>query len=297
MLKRLIIAVLCLQSWMNILTAAENENAAEKNQITQRLESFTDVINKGSNESIGSFWTEDAVFVVPVTGEVIDGRDAIAEYLKKKQQDFNGKTITFAIKNIDLTAPDAATVQGVVQFLDNGEVTERKARKLELVKQNGTWYIDSNREITVDLPPDLYSHLKDLEWLIGNWKDQDEDVTIEFDTQWDKFKNFLIQHFKSEVYGLEEMEGTQIIGWDPIEERIRSWVFDSDGGFGTGTWSKDGANWVVSMSYTLSDGRAASATSTFSNISNKSYTYTSTGRDVDGEVLPNIEPVTVVREE
>jgi len=34
------------------------------------------------------------------------------------------------------------------------------------------------------------------------------------------------------------MAGMQIIGWGPAAKQMRSWVFDSDGGFGTVIWSK-----------------------------------------------------------
>lgn len=297
MLKLFIIGIVCLQSCMGFLSAAETNDTVDRDKVVQRLNAFTAAFNKGPGEDLGSYWTENAEFTVPLTGEVVEGREAIAQHLQKKQQELNGKTITLTPGKISFPTPDTAIVEGVVQFIDHGSVTERKSRKFELVKQNGAWYLDTIREIPVDLPPNLYSHLKDLDWLVGKWKDEDEDVSISFETKWDKFKNFLIQHFKTEIYGLEEMEGTQIIGWDPVAERIRCWVYDSDGGFGSGIWTKDGANWNVVMTYTLSDGRTASATHIYSKISDKSYTYSSIGRDVDGEVLPNIEPVTVAKEE
>ena len=34
--------------------------------------------------------------------------------------------------------------------------------------------------------------------------------------------------------------GMQIIGWDPVAKQIHSWVFDSDGGYGEGTWTHKG---------------------------------------------------------
>ena len=34
------------------------------------------------------------------------------------------------------------------------------------------------------------------------------------------------------------MTVTQRIGWDPAAKQIRSWEFDSEGGFGEGTWGE-----------------------------------------------------------
>src|SRR3954465_15517958 len=106
--------------------------------------------------------------------------------------------------------------------------------------------------------PSAYKNLKDLEWLVGSWKDEDEDVSIVFKTRWDTNKNFLVQKFNMTVYGAPEMEGVEIIGWDPIEKKIRSWIFDSDGGFGNGIWTKENNRWIVKVNYTLSNGKTAS---------------------------------------
>lgn len=64
--------------------------------------------------------------------------------------------------------------------------------------------------------------MKQLEWLIGNWKNVDEDVIMTFSAKWDKFKNLIIKNFKIETHGLEEIEGIQIIGGNPIEKKIHS---------------------------------------------------------------------------
>ena len=48
----------------------------------------------------------------------------------------------------------------------------------------------------------------------------------------------------------------RFIGWDPATEQIRSRVFDSDGGFGQGTWKKKGNRWYIQQSGVLPDGRS-----------------------------------------
>lgn len=266
--------------------------------VKQRLTDFTSVLNKGKAEEISPFISEDATFIVPTTGEEIDGRDAIVDHLVKKVQEMNGQAFSFKITKVTFPKPDEAVAQGVVQVTDNkGQLKDRRARQLELVKQGNNWIIQASREIPVAEAPDIYEHLKELGWLVGDWKDEDEDVSIKFSVKWDKYRNFLIQHFETSIYGLEELEGRQIIGWDPIEKKIRSWVFDSDGGFGSGTWTNSGDTWRVAMKYTLSDGRVASSVSIYKKTDDKHYEFSSVERDVGGVILPNIEPVTVVKEE
>ena len=72
--------------------------------------------------------------------------------------------------------------------------------------------------------------------------------------------------FKVAPPGAADLEGTQVIGWDPAAGTIRSWMFDSDGGFGEGTWSKKGNRWLIKFKQVLPDGRKASATNIYTII-------------------------------
>src|ERR1700761_7930177 len=46
-----------------------------------------------------------------------------------------------------------------------------------------------------DKPASNYEHLKDLEWMIGKWKDTSDDFDIVNNVTWDKYKNFIINRF------------------------------------------------------------------------------------------------------
>ena len=72
-------------------------------------------------------------------------------------------------------------------------------------------------------------------------------------------------------------------------------MFDSDGGFGEGVWSRRDNRWVVKFTQTLPDGRKASATNIYTRVDANSYTWQSIGRQLEGQFLPNVEEVKVVR--
>ncbi len=297
MFKNLIIAILCFQGLLGSLSAIDN--GSDKEKVLQRLQDLTAAINRDNEDVLPSFLTEDVEFSNRLTGEVLEGKEKIAKFIQERAKEINKRQLTFSFKaeKVDFPDPDVAIVEGLSEISDKKALLQRNARKIELVKENGQWFIDTIREIEVAPPPPIYKYLKGLEWLIGKWKDQDDDVSITFATKWDKFKNFIVQRFKMEVYDTLEMEGIQIIGWDPIEQKIRSWVYDSDGGFGSGVWSKSGNNWNAVLNYVLSDGKKASATYSYTEINDKSYSFTATNRTINGKELPNIEPVTVVKEE
>jgi len=42
-------------------------------------------------------------------------------------------------------------------------------------------------------------------------------------------------------------ELTEIIGWDPERQEIRSWMFSSDGRFAEATWSQSGEGWAIEV--------------------------------------------------
>lgn len=159
--------------------------------------------------------------------------------------------------------------------------------------------LTSCHEVKTHFPPTdaptHYQELKGLEWLMGDWIDDEEDSSLQFSAKWDKHKNFITEHFIVSSLDEPEFEGQQIIAWDPENKQIRSWVFDSDGGFGEGKWSKTPEGWTVDMTYTLPDGRKATSDFLYSHITEGSYTWQSTNRQIEGELLPNIEPVTVMR--
>jgi hypothetical protein len=92
------------------------------------------------------------------------------------------------------------------------------------------------------------------------------------------------------------MSGIQFIGWDPADKQIRSWVFDSDGGFGQGTWTNKGNRWYVQQTGVLADGRKSSAVNIITKLDEGTCTLQSINRTVDGDLLPNIDEVKVTKE-
>lgn len=293
----LLTGIFFFQSLFTTISAAEPAGGTE--EIEERIKAFTDDVNQGKTEDLSSFWVDDAVYAKPITGEILEGKNAISEFLQKATKELKARNLTLSFKSskIDFPNDNTAIVLGILEITDSkGELLQRNARRIELIKQNGNWNISNISEIEVPPAPPIYIHLKDLEWLIGNWSSNVDNVTSTFNANWDKFKNFILQHFKTEIYGVESIEGLQIIGWDPSLNKIHSWVYDSDGGFGSGIWTKNGDSWQAAMNYVLSNGKKASATNIYTKVNDNSFSFSSIDRKINGESIPNVEPVTVVKE-
>ena len=104
----------------------------------------------------------------------------------------------------------------------------------------------------------------------------------------------MIRKFKVESKEAILHGGTEVIGWDPRTSRIRSWIFDSDGGFGENVWVHDGNRWLIKYSGILADGSEASATHILTNVDAATTTLQSKDRVVNGAAQPDI-PETVLK--
>ncbi len=97
-------------------------------------------------------------------------------------------------------------------------------------------------------------------------------------------QDLLTRSFSAKSKDRGELQGTEVMGWDPIKGSIHAWVFDSEGGFGEAIWTRDGNRWLIESVTTLPDGRKASAHNTITHVSDDQYTWESTNRVLDGEV-------------
>ena len=89
--------------------------------------------------------------------------------------------------------------------------------------------------------------------------------------------------------------GTEVIGWDPRLHRIRSWTFDSDGGFGESTWTHDGRRWIIAYTGTLANGDDVSAVHVVTPVDADTMTVQSKDRMIDGQRQPDLPEVTLKR--
>ena len=277
---------------------ASDPRAADEAAIKAAGAAFLEAYNARDAKKLAALWSPEAVYVDPATGEEIVGREAIEKEFDEAFADKQDVKLKTDVEAIDFVSPNVAVIRGVAHVIRPGEEPEDSDFTVVRVKQNGQWLIDRVSEVEKDKPPPSnYEHLKQLEWMIGSWHDDDPrpNVEIQTDCQWTKNKNFMTRSFAFAIGNQIKRSGMQIIGWDPIKKQIRSWVFDSDGGYAEGTWKRKGDRWFIENTATLPDGGQASATNIMTRLDDNSFKWESVNRELDGEILPNVEPVLVVR--
>ncbi len=276
--------------------AEPNPRADEEAAIRQAVESYVAAFNGADAKALAAMWSPEAVYTNPLSGVQVVGREAIEQQFAGIFAESKGAKLEAITHSIDFISPGVAVEDGSAKVMEADQVVEESDYTAVYVKRDGKWLLDRVTEEDVIQVPSHYEQLKDLEWMVGHWVDQDEAATVVTDCNWSRNENFLIRTFAVQVGDNIDMSGMQIIGWDPAAKQIRSWVFDSDGGFGMGTWSKKDNRWSVQKRGILPDGRRSSAVNIFTQLDDNAFTMQSVNRMVDGELLPNIDEVKVTKE-
>ena len=165
---------------------------------------------------------------------------------------------------------------------------------LVMIKQHGEWKIALAKEEENDDALSPHDRLKPLAWLVGDWVDEGSDAVVQISCKWSEDKNYLLVDFNAKVRGKPAMKSSQRIGWDPLTEKVKSWVFDSDGGNGEGLWSQVDNRWVIKSTAVLPDGQTGSATIVLEPRNKDSYVMKGFDRIRGKTAEPDFE-VTIVR--
>lgn len=273
-------------------TTSSQHNEADIKAFTK---TYMEAFNERDSDKLTSLWAPDATYINLSTHETLNGKDEISDYFKEELKDLLDSKLTITIENIKFDESGKAIEKGTAITTSKDEPEKKSAFIAEWAPINDSWKLQKVLEIDIQSAPSHYEEMKDLEWLVGKWEGKHEYADLSLNMDWDENKNFLIQNFTVHVLDQKNLDGKQIIGWDPTRKKIRSWMIDSDGGFGEGFWNKQGDHWYVGMSYILPDGRKASATHIYTKTDDHTFTFASEDRDVNGKVLPNIKPFTITK--
>lgn len=293
---------LALMGIVLVETCSSQEAESEQTNVDEiairaNAEAYVEAYNKRDAKAVAEMWSPDAVYMDPTTGEGIVGREAIAAQFEEEFAATPDINIEVTIDSVGFVSPNVAIEKGVATVRVPKQEPEVTNYSAVHVKREGKWLIDRVSESEVPPPPPAnYEQLKELEWLIGSWVDADENSTIVTDCQWTKNNNFITRSFAVMIRDEIDLSGVQIIGWDAAAKEIRSWVFDSHGGFAEGTWTHEGDRWVIHSTGTLPTGEKSSSVNIVVPVDEDSFTWQSVNRQVGGQLLPNVEEVLIVRD-
>ncbi len=276
-------------------TTSAADQAADRAAIEKAIESYTAAFNAHDAQALAARWSPDAVYINPLTGSQVEGREAIEKEFEAILSELKETKLAVEVQSIQFISPGVAVENGVAKLITADGQPQESTYTAIHVKRDGQWLLDRVTEEDVPVVSSHYEQLKQLEWMIGHWVDADDQARIETTCEWTRNKNFITRSFTVSIQNRIDLAGMQVIGWDPAAKQIRSWVFDSDGGFAEGRWTKKENHWYVTVTGTLPDGGSASSVNIISYVDDNQFKWQSVSRTVDGGLLPNIDEVVVVR--
>jgi uncharacterized protein (TIGR02246 family) len=292
------VAIVCNLVWMSP-THCRADQAEDEAMIRANAEAYVAAYNNRDAKAVAAMWSPDAVYMDTSTGEAAVGQEEIEKAFAGILAELGEAKLEVEVNSVEFVSPNVAIENGTVRTVRPDAEPEESTYTAVNVKRDGKWLLDrvSEEEPPVEPtpPPSNYEHLRELEWMIGSWIDQDENATVQTDCEWTKNQNFINRSFAVVVGDQVDLAGMQIIGWDPAAKQIRSWIFDSDGGFGEGTWTRKGDRWLIQQKGMLPDGSRSSAVNIITRVDDNSFTWQSVQREVAGDLLPNVDEVLVVR--
>ncbi len=273
--------------------AAKPSQADDEKAIRATADEFVTAFNAGDAKTVGAEWSTDAEYT-DENGQEFHGRAEIEKEYAALFKQHPGAAITVSIASIRFLGPDIAIEKGAASVkFPKGESPTVARYSVVHARRDGKWVMVVGRDLPYVAANGDY--LKELEWMIGEWKADGVRAGLQIKSEWLAGRNFIKNTYTTTADGKTTLTGAQIIGWNPRLGRVVAWHFDAEGGFGNDVWSKEGNKWVIEASGILRDGSESSAVNTISPIDANSFNWQSVKRTLDHVSLPDVGPVKIVR--
>lgn len=297
-LSRYLGAVITTLLVLGLPVGAEEERSFEipefEKPFWESAQAFVDAHAERDAEKIGQLFTEDVEFYDEF-GKLTEGRQALIESFQEVfVDDFTAKVEGIRIDRVKPLSEGVALEEGTVTTSDDGIRRASRYIAVHVKESDGQWRIKMLKDYAQERLT-RREQLDQLTWLVGEWVSEEGDVVVRTSCQWSEDGNFLLRRFSTEVPGLPAMNGVQRIGWDPVRREIRSWVFDSNGGFFEGRWTPVGNQWIIRSTGVTANGRRASATAIYTVVDQEMITWGYRDLVIGDELQADLEPVMMVR--
>jgi uncharacterized protein (TIGR02246 family) len=272
--------------------SSSTSTADDEKVLRAQNDDYIKMYAAGDATGLARLWTENGTYTDP-EGHELKGRTAIEQYFVSGFKHGCAGPLELNTESIRFPAGNVAIEEGTCRATRGRAAGSLTRYTVIHVKENGQWLVAAVTESnSSDAKADS---LKDLGWLVGNWTAKGPKGTMHFRANWAGDNKFIHCVFKPENAGPNVGE-VEVLGWNPILQRIVAWHFDSKGGFGYGKFLKDGDAWVESAAGVEADGTAGSSVNTLRKLNDNSFSWRSTGRRLGGHPMADTDEITVTRD-
>jgi uncharacterized protein (TIGR02246 family) len=158
--------------------SAENTGISpDETAIRKAIESYVEAYNRGDASAAASHWSRDGSYLTQA-GEHAKGPDKIRPALEKLFSERKGVQVKVALFDVNLASSGRAIIKGFAVFQRPGEENDEVLFTATYVKEKRAWKLSKVEEEESSVPLDTIAKLGELEWLIGDWVDQDESGSV-----------------------------------------------------------------------------------------------------------------------
>jgi uncharacterized protein (TIGR02246 family) len=264
----------------------------ESDVFKKSADAFAEAFNKGDAKAVAALWTKDGEYIDDA-GERFIGRDAIQQEYASFFKANPGAKISLSVDSVRQITDSAAIEDGrsIVELPEGAGIARYTVVH---VKADGKWLMSSVRDGRGE-PMAAHSQLSNLDWLVGSWSTEQNDVKMEVNCRWIADKKFLERSHVVKRGDKVVTSGLQVIGWNPQAERIQSWSFTSDGGHAVGLWSQHKEGWAIESSGMTADGTPTESVNLVKPVDASAISWSSTARSAGGNLLPDLDEILLKR--
>lgn len=269
---------------------------AEEQPFWDSAQRFVDAYADRDVAAIADMFTENAEFLDEF-GVLTEGREAIsAMFASVFESNDQAMIDEIKILRIRYLSNNVVMEEGYVVVSASPDEPRHQSRYVALhtKEKDGQWRINSLKDFPRE-PMGRHEQLSQLAWMIGDWVNEDTETVVHTTCDWSPDGNYLLRHFNMQHHDGRNLSGVQRIGWDPAMKKLRSWTFDSKGGFFRGLWTQNGRQWLLNLNGVTAEGEPVTATSVFRVIDSEMVTWNYENLIVGGEVRGATEPITMVK--
>jgi uncharacterized protein (TIGR02246 family) len=227
---------------------------------SREAEATIKAFNAGDAAALGAMFL-DGGELVNEAGDVYAGRPAITALFADFFTRFPRAVLEMQPMSTRAVGEGLAVEEGERRITAAEGAASAQVRYVVVRSRQGDrWPIASYHEFADDPLPTPREMLQSVAWLVGEWVDESPAGRTAVTFRWSDDGNFLLGDYEITGPDQQASRSTQRIGWDAAAGRLRSWTFDSDGGYSVGEWDATAAGWTVKSAATMPDGTLGSAT-------------------------------------
>lgn len=224
----------------------EADRRAAEAALDALTEAYATAYAAGDADALAKCFAEEAEYVDEHRNAAL-GRATIRQLASRFFEEFPGARLEAGPETRRIVSDSAAVETGIATVLTaDGRLLSSTRYDAVYAREAGRWVIGSLRE-SLPLPGDISprQRLESLTWLVGDWVDETDRALVQSSCEWSDDGPYLIQTFDVRDRRGRTTRSTQRIGWDPLVGTVRSWIWDSDGGYGEALWTPTADGWLL----------------------------------------------------